>query len=153
MKGSSKRTKLFSGIIISFCLLVGVILIPSQHAKAESEQIIGSAESNGIKLTINNYSIKNHNRELIVNYTVQSTSADFINVDETILIKQPSITIGDNRLQGDNLWHKKVSNQKYQGAVKVKMPQYSPAISNVTFKTDSILDLKGEWLIDFELKK
>lgn len=152
MKGLSKRVKLFSGMILFFYLLLGLTGTPFHNAAAESKEIIGSAENNGIKFTIDNYMI-NNNRELIVDYTIESTAADFMNENKAALLKQPSFVIGDNRLQGTDLWHKKVSNQKYQGAVKVDMPQYSPAISNVSFKTTSILNHSGEWAINFEIKK
>lgn len=153
MKFFSKFTNGFGGFILLLCLLVGLALASSQSAMAESEKIIGSAEDNGIKLKINSYAIMNHGQEMVVYYTVQSKFGQLIEAEGTSVIKKPDITIGDTRVQGNDTSHKKISNQEYQGAVKVLLPQYRPAISNVSFNTVSILNQKGQWTINFEIKK
>jgi hypothetical protein len=148
----SKLTNCFSGFILLFCLFGGLTLASSQSAMAEAEKAIGSVEDNGIKLTINNYTIQNHSEELMVYYTVESKSGDLIE-NGTSLIKEPDISIGDKLVKGNNIWHKKISNGKYQGVVKVELSQYRPAISNVAFNTEAILNQKGEWTINFQIEK
>jgi hypothetical protein len=153
MKFFSKFTNGFGGFVLFLCLLVGVTFASSQNAMAESQKIIGSSEANGIKLTINNYAIQNYGQEMVLYYTVQSKSGQLMDEDGISLIKKPNLTIGDRRVQGNDTWHKKISNQIYQGAVKVQLPQYRPAVSNVEFNTDSILNQTGQWTITFQIKK
>lgn len=140
-----------SRLIFMLCLLVGLISVPLQSSFAKSEQVIGSAENNGIKLMINNYTITNHGQEMVVYYTIQSKSGDQIAEDSGII--NPDISVGDNLVRGNNTWHKKINNQTYQGAVKVNLPQYIPATSNVAFNTDTIFQQKGQWTVNFQIKK
>ena len=60
----------FGWLILLLCL--GSTFTFSQSAKAAPGKIIGSAEDHGIKLTINNYELKNYGQEMVVYYTVQS---------------------------------------------------------------------------------
>jgi hypothetical protein len=153
MKFFAKCTNGIGSFILLLFLLVGFGLVTSQSAMAKSENIIGSAEDHGIILTINNYAIQNYGQEMVVYYTVDSQSGKLMDADETSILKKSDISIGNQRVQGNNIWHKKISNQKYQGAVKVALPQYIPATSNVAFYTDAILNQKGQWTINFQIKK
>ncbi|HEY2420540.1 MAG TPA: hypothetical protein VGI04_03965 [Neobacillus sp.] len=146
-------TNCFSRFFLLLGLLVGLILANSQSAMAETENVIGSAESNGITLTINNYTIKNYGQEMTVYYTLQSTSGQLMDENGAELITSPDFTIGDKRVQGNDIWHKKISAQKYQGALKLELPQYRPAISNAVLNTETILNQKGQWSINFQIKK
>ncbi|MFB7303590.1 hypothetical protein [Heyndrickxia sporothermodurans] len=143
----------FSRMIFLLCLLVGVASIPLQSSFAQSETVIGSAENNGIKLIINNYTITNRGQEMVVYYTIQSKSRHQMDENAKGLMDNPVISIGDNLVPGNHTWHKKINNQTYQGAVKVNLPQYIPATSNVAFNTNAILHQKGEWTINFQIKK
>ena len=153
MKFLLKFTSCFSGFVLFLSLLIGMTFASSQSAMAESAKIIGSAENNGIKLTITNYAIKNYGQEMMVYYTVQSNSGQLMDTNETGLLNKPDISIGHKHVQGNDTWHKKISSQEYQGAVTVEIPQYTPAISNVAFNTDAILNQKGLWTINFQIKK
>ncbi|MDQ6595555.1 hypothetical protein E2K98_26985 [Bacillus salipaludis] len=144
MRFFSKFTKAGFALILS----LGFLLVSSQSTLAAE---IGSAEHNGIKLTINNYTIKNYGQEMVVYYTIQSKSGQLM--EGKSLMNRPDFTIGNKFVQGNDAWYKKVSNQQYQGAVTVQLPQYIPASSNVSFNTDSISSQKGQWTINFEIKK
>ena len=139
----------FGWLILLLCL--GLTFASSQSAKAAPGKIIGSAEDHGIKLTINNYELKNYGQEMVVYYTVQSKSGN--PMEGKSLINKPDFTIGDRFVQGIDSWHKKVGSQQYQGAVKVELPQYRPAVSDVEFNTDAIFNQKGNWTITFQIKK
>ncbi|OIK15911.1 hypothetical protein BIV60_07245 [Bacillus sp. MUM 116] len=144
MRFFSKFTKAGFALFLS----LGFLFVSSQSTLAAE---IGSTENNGIKLTITNYSIKNYGQEMVVYYTVQSKSGQLM--DSQSLINKPDFTIGNKFVQGTDAWHKKLNNQQYQGAVTVQLPQYIPATSNVSFNTDSISSQKGQWTINFEIKK
>jgi len=149
MKGFSKFANGFSVFVLFICML----LVVTQSAMANSEKMIGSAEDHGIKLTINHYAIVNYGQEMMVYYTVQSKTGLLMDEDGISLMQKPNITIGNRLVQGKDTWHKKISSQQIQGAVKVMVPQYRPAISNVEFNTDNILNQKGQWTINFQIKK
>ncbi|PKR83149.1 hypothetical protein [Heyndrickxia camelliae] len=146
------RLKYFlRAFVILTCLLVGWTFADSKHLRAES--ILGSSEDKGIKLTLDNYKIQHYGQEMIVHYTIQTASGSLINDDSLALIKDLDFSIGSSVVRGKDAWHKKISNQKYQGAIKVDLPQYRPAISNVVFSTDSISNQKGMWTINFQIQK
>lgn len=149
----SKLTN-FSRIIISFLCLLVLLGVSTPHgAMAEMGEIVGSVEDQGIKLTVNRYDLQNHSTELIVYYTVETMSTDHISENITNLIKRPDISIGDNPVKGKSIWQKKISNQKYQGAVKAELSQYRPEIAYVAFHTNSILNKKGNWEVNFQIHK
>jgi len=90
---------------------------------------------------------------MILYCTVESTTGTLLDENGKGLLKNLEISIADNRLQGIDAEHKKISSQKYQGAVKVNMPQYIPATSNAALSTDAILNQNGQWTINFQIKK
>src|SRR3954466_7042673 len=153
MKTFSIRTNRLGGFVLLLCFLVGGASAFSQSALAAPEKTIGSAENGGIKLTITNYAITNYGQEMILYYTVESKTGNLMEEDGKGLLKNLEISIADNRLQGIDAEHKKISNQKFQGAVKVNMPQYVPAGSNAALSTDAILNQKGQWTINFQVNK
>lgn len=153
MKTFSKMTNRLGGFVILLGFLVGGAWASSQSAVAAPEKTLGSVENGGIKLTITNYAITNYGQEMILYYTVESTTGNLMDENEKGLLKKPEVSIADNRLQGIDTEHKKISSQKYQGAVKVNMPQYIPATSNAALSTDAILNQKGQWTINFQIKK
>ncbi|MBT2725587.1 hypothetical protein J7E63_01370 [Bacillus sp. ISL-75] len=153
MKAFSKMTNRLGGFVLLLCFLVGGAWASSQSALAAPEKTVGSAENGGIKLTITNYAITNYGQEMILYYTVESTTGNLMDENGKGLLKNLEISIADNRLQGIDTEHKKISSQKYQGAVKVNMPQYIPATSNAALSTDAILNQKGQWTINFQIKK
>lgn len=147
----SKVTNCLGAVVFSLCLLIGLTMTSSQSTKAES--VLGSAEDKGIKFTVHNYEIQNYGQEMMVYYTIQSASGAQMSEDEMGLIKNLDFSIGSRMVQGNDAWHKKVSNQEYQGAIKVDLPKYGPATSNVSLNTDSILNQKGQWTINFQIQK
>ncbi|MFP5109391.1 hypothetical protein ACSU6B_21905 [Neobacillus sp. C211] len=153
MKVFSKMTNRLGGFVLLLCFLVGGAWTSSQSALAAPEKTVGTAENGGIKLTITNYAITNYGQEMILYYTVESTTDNLMVEDGKGLLENPEISIANNSLQGIDAEHKKISSQKYQGAVKVNMPQYIPATSNAALSTDAILNQKGQWTINFQIKK
>lgn len=151
MKTFTKVTNCFGVFVLSICLLVGWTIASSQNSKAES--VLGSTEDKGIKLTLHSYEIQNYGQEMIVNYTIQAASDSLTNEDGMALIKDLDFSIGSRVVKGKDAWHKKIGNQKYQGVMKVDLPQYRPATSNVIFNTDSISNQKGKWTINFQIQK
>jgi len=137
--------------ILSICILVGWTIASSQNSKAES--VLGSTEDKGIKLTLHNYEIQNYGQEMIITYTIQGATDSFMNEDGMALIKDLDFSIGSRVVQGKDTWHKKIGNQTYKGVMKVDLPQYRPATSNVIFNTDSITNQKGNWTINFQIQK
>jgi hypothetical protein len=153
MKAFSKMRNRLGGFVLLLCFLVGGAWASSISTLAAPEKTIGSAENRGIKLTITNYAITNYGQEMILYYTVESKTGNLMEEDGKGLLKNLEISIADNRLQGIDAEHKKISNQKYQGAVKVNMPQYIPATSSAAISTDAILNQKGQWTINFQVNK
>ena len=153
MKAFLKVANRLAGSALLLCFLVGGAWASSQSALAAPEKPVGSAVNGGIKLTITNYAITNYGQEMILYYTVESTTGNLLDENGKGLLKNLEISIADNRLQGIDAEHKKISSQKYQGAVKVNMPQYIPATSNAALSTDVILNQKGQWTINFQIKK
>lgn len=133
------------------CLLLGPTFALSPYSKAES--VLGATEDKGIKLTLNSYEIQNYGQEMIVNYTIQAASGSLMNEDGMALIKDLDFSIGSRVVQGKDAWHKKIGNQKYQGVIKVDLPQYRSATSHVILNTDSISNQKGKWTINFQIQK
>ena len=153
MKTFSNRKNRLGGFVLLLCFLFWGACAFSQSALAAPEKTVGSAENGGIKLTITNYAITNYGQEMILYYTVESTTGTLLDENGKGLLKNLEISIADNRLQGIDAEHKKISSQKYQGAVKVNMPQYIPATSNAALSTDAILNQNGQWTINFQIKK
>ena len=90
---------------------------------------------------------------MIITYTIQGATDSFMNEDGMALIKDLDFSIGSRVVQGKDTWHKKIGNQTYKGVMKVDLPQYRPATSNVIFNTDSITNQKGNWTINFQIQK
>ncbi|MEH7096981.1 hypothetical protein [Neobacillus vireti] len=153
MKTFLNITNRLGGFVLLLCFLVWGTWASSHSALAAPEKTVGSAENGGIKLTITNYAITNYGQEMILYYTVESKTGNLMEEDGKGLLKNLEISIADHRLQGIDAEHKKISNQKYQGAVKVNMPQYIPATSSAALSTDAILNQKGQWTINFQVNK
>lgn len=153
MRAFSIRLNRWGGFVLLLCLLVGGACASSQSALAAPAKTVGSVENGGIKLTITNYAITNYGEEMVLYYTVESTTGKLMEDNGKGLLKNLEISIADNRLQGIDAAHNKISSQKYQGTVKVNMPKYIPATSNAALSTDAILNQKGQWTINFQIKK
>lgn len=151
MKNYSRVRKCLGVFVLALCLIVGWTCTSSQSSSAES--VLGSTEDKGIKLTLHNYEIQNYGQEMIVNYTVQAKSGSLMDENGMALIKDLNFSIGSRVIQGKDAWHKKVGNQTYQGVIKVDLPQYRSATSDVILSTDSISNQNGEWSINFQIQK
>ncbi|ULT59563.1 hypothetical protein L1999_14000 [Neobacillus drentensis] len=153
MKTFSKMTNRLGRFVLLLCFLVGGAWTSSISALAAPDKTVGSAENGGIKLTITNYAITNYGQEMILYYTVESKTGNLMDEGGKELLKNLEISIADNRLQGIDAEHQKISSQKYQGAVKVNMPKYIPATSSAALSTDAISNQKGQWTINFQVNK
>ncbi|MBT2658675.1 hypothetical protein J7E81_26225 [Bacillus sp. ISL-18] len=153
MKIFLKTAKCLGGFVLLLFFLIGGTWPSTQSALAAQEKTIGTAENGGIKLTITNYAITNYGQEMILYYTVETKTGNLMDENVKGLLKNPEISIADNRLQGMDANHKKISSQKYLGAVRVNLPQYIPATSTAALSTDAILNQKGQWTINFQIKK
>ncbi|MFC4619528.1 hypothetical protein ACFO4N_12475 [Camelliibacillus cellulosilyticus] len=139
-----------SGLILVLCLFISLTMTSTYQAKAEAGKVLGSAQDKGITLSVNQYAIINHGQELVVYYTVETSSAA-PNHDVPSLIHRPDFSIGDRLVQGQPKGYKKISSQKYAGTLKVDLPQYRPAVTNVELRTDTILNQKGQWTVGFKI--
>lgn len=94
MRNLSKNTMQFSGgVALLICLLIGFASPTLTSAESMSNQGLGSAEVNGIKLTINGYSIVNHGQNIRLYYTIHSKSDIQVNPNAKSLMASPHIWV------------------------------------------------------------
>ena len=150
MRNLSKYTVRFSGIALFICLLIS-FASPALTSAESLNQGLGSAEDNGIKLTINSYSIVNHGQNIRLYYTIHSNSTIEVNPHATSLMESPHIWIEHTLVRENSDTFKKVGNNLYKGTIEAQLHQYRPENPHMTFKTHGILNQKGQWTIRFIL--
>ncbi|MBL5768808.1 hypothetical protein B5V88_12460 [Heyndrickxia sporothermodurans] len=152
MRNLSKNTMQFSGgVALLICLLIGFASPTLTSAESMSNQGLGSAEVNGIKLTINGYSIVNHGQNIRLYYTIHSKSDIQVNPNAKSLMASPHIWVAHTLVRETSDTFKKVGKNEYKGTIEAQLHQYRPEKPHVTFKTDGIFNQNGEWAIDFIL--
>ncbi|MGE8207771.1 hypothetical protein ACQKP0_25215 [Heyndrickxia sp. NPDC080065] len=151
MRNLSKYTVQFIGVALSICLLFGLASPTLISAESQSNQGLGSAEDNGIKLTINGYSIVNHGQNIRVHYTIHSNSNIQVNPNATSLMASPHIWIGQTLVRENSDSFKKVSKNEYKGTIEAQLNHYRPENPQMTFITHGILNQKGHWTVRFIL--
>ncbi|SES78868.1 protein of unknown function [Oceanobacillus limi] len=138
----------FMVITLFSCLFISTGFISADET--HKNNVNQSATDKDIKLTVDNYSVNGH--ELIVNFTVQTNGSNHIDKTSS-LIETPDVFIDKKRInEGSTQWYKKVNNQKYQGTVKLDMPNTKDKPFSVKFNTDVILDKEGQWTVDFKVE-
>src|SRR4051794_17137121 len=91
---------------------------------AQSSIGLGSSEDNGIRLTINDYSIINHGQDIQLHYTINSKSNIQVSSNTKSLIENPYIWIGNTLVREESESFKKVSNNEYRGTIIAQMHHY-----------------------------
>ncbi|QQZ11337.1 hypothetical protein [Heyndrickxia vini] len=152
MRNLSKKTmRLTGGVALLICLLIGFAFPTLISAESMTNQGLGSAEVNGIKLTINGYSIVNHGQNIRLDYTIHSNSNIQVNPNAKSLMESPHIWIAHTLVRETSDTFKKVGKNEYKGTIEAQLHQYRPENPHMTFKTGAIFNQKGEWAIDFIL--
>jgi hypothetical protein len=151
LRDLSKFTVPISRVALLFCLLVGLASHPLASTETVSNQGLGSAEDNGIKLTINGYSIINHGQNIRLDYTILSNSDIQVNPHATSLMESPHIWIEHTLVRENSDLFKKVGQNEYKGTIEAQLHQYRPENPHMTFKTHGIFNRKGQWTIRFIL--
>jgi len=119
---------------------------------AQSSKGLGSSENNGIRLTINDYSIINHGQDIQLHYTIYSNSNLQVSPNTKSLIENPYIWIGHTLVREESESFKKVSNNEYRGTIIAQMHHYRQDRSEISFHTHGIMNQKGQWTVTFMLK-
>ncbi|ULT57220.1 hypothetical protein L1999_00855 [Neobacillus drentensis] len=119
---------------------------------AQSSIGLGSSEDNGIRLTINDYSIINHGQDIQLHYTINTNSNIQVSSNTKSLIENPYIWIGNTLVREESESFKKVSKNEYRGTIIAQMHHYRTDNSKMSFHTHGILNQKGQWTVDFMLK-
>jgi len=119
---------------------------------AQSSIGLGSSEDNGIRLTINDYSIINHGQDIQLHYTINSKSNIQVSSNTKSLIENPYIWIGTTLVREESEYFKKVNNNEYKGTIIAQMHHYRTDSSKMSFHTHGILNQKGQWTVNFTLK-
>ncbi|MCM2531226.1 hypothetical protein NDK43_00690 [Neobacillus pocheonensis] len=150
MRNLSKYTMRLSGVALLICLLIG-FASPTLTSAESLNQGLGSTEDNGIKLTINGYSIINHGQNIRLYYTIHSNSNIEVNPHATSLMESPHIWIEHTLVRENSDSYKKVGKNEYKGTIEAQLHQYRPENPHMTFKTLGIFNQKGQWTIRFIL--
>jgi hypothetical protein len=150
MRNLTKYTVRFRAIAFFLCLLIG-FASPALTSAESLNQGLGSAEDNGIKLTLNGYSIVNHGHTIRLNYTIHSNSNIQVDPYAKSLMASPHIWIEHTLVRENSDTFKKVGNNLYKGTIEAQLHQYRPENPHMTFKTHGILNQKGQWTIRFIL--
>jgi hypothetical protein len=151
MRNISKYTVRFIGVAIFICLLFGFASPDLINAESQSNQGLGSVEDNGIRLTMNGYSIVNHGQNIRLYYTIHSNSNIQVNPHATSLMESPHIWIGHTLVRENSDSYKKVSENEYKGTIEAQLPHYRPENPHMVFTTHGIFNRKGQWTIRFIL--
>jgi hypothetical protein len=150
MRKLSNCTVRFIGAALCISLLFG-LTFPTL-SNAQSNMGLGSSEDNGIRLTINDYSIINHGQNIQLHYTIYSNSNIQVSPNTKSLIENPHIWIGHTLVREESESFKKVSNNEYKGTIIAQLQHYRPDSSEMSFHTHGLLNQKGQWTVDFILK-
>ncbi|GIN87866.1 hypothetical protein J6TS2_42520 [Heyndrickxia sporothermodurans] len=142
----------YSVVPFLICLLFSFASTTLINAETQSSQGLGSSEDNGIKLTINSYSIVNHGQSILLNYTIHSNSNIQVNPDATSLIENPYIWIGHTLVREESESFKRVSNNEYKGTITAQLQHYRPDNSEMSIHTHGLLNQKGQWTVKFILR-
>jgi hypothetical protein len=124
---------------------------PLASAETVSNQGLGSAEDNGIRLTIDGYSIIDHGQKIRLHYTIQSISDVHVDPHASSLMESPHIWIEHTLVRENFDSFKKVGEHEYKGMIEAQLHQYRPENPHMTFKTHAIFNQKGQWTIRFIL--
>jgi hypothetical protein len=140
----------FIGAALCISLLFG-FACPTL-TNAQSSNGLGSSESNGIRLTINDYSIINHGQDIQLHYTITSNSNLQVSPNTKSLIGNPYIWIGNTLVREESESFQKISNNEYKGTIIAQMHHYRSDNSELSFHTHGIMNQKGQWTVNFMLK-
>jgi hypothetical protein len=150
MRKLPNYTVRFIGAALCISLLFG-FAFPTL-SNAQSNMGLGSSEDNGIRLTINDYSIINHGQNIQLHYTIYSNSNIQVSSNTKSLIENPYIWIGHTLVREESESFKKVSNNEYKGTIIAQLHHYRPDTSEMSFHTHGILNQKGQWTVNFILR-
>lgn len=152
MRNLSYYTVRFIAVAFFICLLFGFASPALISAESQSRQVLGSSEDNGIKLTINSYSIVNHGQNIQLHYTIHSNSNIQVNRNAIGLIENPHIWIGHTLVREESETFKRVSNNEYKGTIIAQLQHYRPDNSEMSIHTHGLLNQKGQWTVKFILR-
>lgn len=147
----SKNTVRFIGATLLICFLFGFSSPDLISAESQSNQGLGSAEENGIKLTIDGYSIVNHGQNIRLHYTIQSNSTIQVDPNAASLMESPHIWIEHTLVRENSDTFKKVGENEYKGTIEAQLHHYRPENPHMTFNTHGILNKTGNWTVRFIL--
>ena len=150
MRNLSKYTLCFSSVALFICLLISFVSPASTSAESQN-QGLGSAEDNGIKLTIDGYTIVNHGQNIRLNYTIHSNSDVQVDPNTRSLMESPHIWIEHTLVRETSDTFKKVGKNEYKGTIEAQLQHYRPESPHLTFDTHGIFNQKGDWTIRFVL--
>ncbi|MCM3567187.1 DUF4179 domain-containing protein [Neobacillus mesonae] len=151
MRNLWKHTMRFSGVALFICLLIGLASPALTSAQSMPNQGLGSVEDNGIKLTLDGYSIVNHGQNIRLHYTIKSNTDIEVNPQAASLMDSPHLWIEHTLVRENSDTFKKVGKNEYKGTIEAQLHHYRPENPHMTFKTNGILNRKGEWTIRFVL--
>jgi hypothetical protein len=152
MRKLSKYTVRFIGIALLISLVFGFASATLINAATQSSRGLGSSEDNGIKLTINDFSIINHGQNIKLHYIINTNSNIQVNPNATSLIENPFIWLGHTLVREQSETFKRVSQNEYRGTIVAQLHHYRPDSPQVSFHTHGILNQKGQWTVEFTLK-
>jgi len=150
MRKLPNYTLQFIGAALCISLLFG-FAYPTL-SNAQSSKGLGSSEDNGIRLTINDYSIINHGQNIQLHYTIYSNSNIQVSSNTKSLIDNPHIWIGHTLVREESESFKKVSNNEYKGTIIAQLQHYRSDNPELSFHTHGLLNQKGQWTVNFMLK-
>ncbi|WHY69764.1 hypothetical protein [Neobacillus sp. SuZ13] len=140
----------FIGVALCISLLFG-FAYPTL-TNAQSSKGLGSSEDNGIRLTINDYSIINHGQDIQLHYTITSNSNIQVSSNTKSLITNPYIWIGNTLIREESESFKKISNNEYKGTILAQLQHYRSDNSELSFHTHGIMNQTGQWTVNFKIK-
>ncbi|MGG1398192.1 hypothetical protein ABE288_10360 [Bacillus salipaludis] len=150
MRNLSKYTVRFSSFALFICLLTSFVF-PALTSAESQNQGLGSAEDNGIKLTIDGYTIVNHGQNIRLNYTIHTNSDVQVDPNTRSLMESPHIWIEHTLVRETSDTFKKVGKNEYKGTIEAQLHHYRPESPHMTFDTHRIFNQKGDWTIRFVL--
>ncbi|MDQ6595553.1 hypothetical protein E2K98_26995 [Bacillus salipaludis] len=150
MRNLSKYTVSFSSFALVICLLISFVF-PALTSAESQNQGLGSAEDNGIKLTIDGYTIVNHGQNIRLNYTIHTNSDVQVDQNTRSLMESPHIWIEHTLVRETSDTFKKVGKNEYKGTIEAQLQHYRPESPHMTFDTHGIFNQKGDWTIRFVL--
>jgi len=148
MRNLTKYTVRFIGVVLFISLTFGFASPTLINAQSQ----LGSSVDNGIRLTINDYSIINHGQNIVLHYTIRSNSNIQIKPGTTSLVENPHIWIGHTLVREEKETFKRVSNNEYKGTIIAQLQHYRPDNSTMSIHTHGLLNQKGQWTVKFTLR-